>query len=487
MSAVRRSTVLGTGVVGVGAGVAVYVGSLVARAGQDYSPGWEVVFANTLLALCTVLIGGCAVRSPRHRRALVLLTAAAGMYAAGNIAYGIYAMTGTEVPYPSWADIGYLAFPVLAGAAVLLAARPDSGESERALITGPVALDGLMGAVAAAAVTSAVLGSVLGVDWLTDLTVLEFAVSVAYPILDTALLAIAVGVMCLPRRPSGAFVPLIAAGAALFAVADLIYTARVLTDSYVFGSPLDATWIIGVYLCVLAAWRGPGPDTYASPALARIFIPLGSFSVGLGLLIAGNLVPLLTPTVVLAATCAAIGIVEGYLGMRRVEALVDADRLSRTDDLTGLRNRRGFHHVLDVLLESVPRDGRVLVMFIDVNAFKSINDRFGHSVGDLALQHVSTALSRSIRPQDIAARLGGDEFAVVGTLTGMDRDDAVEVGRLLTERLAAALAAPVTGAPETVQVAVSTGWEVSPEDGTDAATLLRRADRRMYRDKSARR
>ena len=96
----------------------------------------------------------------------------------------------------------------------------------------------------------------------------------------------------------------------------------------------------------------------------------------------------------------------------RISALED---LATTDDLTGIKNRRGFH---EMFLREIERCSRGtgkggLLIIIDLDHFKAVNDTFGHPAGDAALKLVARTLSGSIRKTDVAARLGGDEFALI--------------------------------------------------------------------------
>ncbi|MBF0355560.1 MAG: GGDEF domain-containing protein [Alphaproteobacteria bacterium] len=95
----------------------------------------------------------------------------------------------------------------------------------------------------------------------------------------------------------------------------------------------------------------------------------------------------------------------------RIDAL---ERLASTDELTGLFNRRGFEERLKLALaESRRREERGILVYIDLDAFKPINDNFGHAAGDEVLRHVAAMLAASVRDTDAVARLGGDEFAML--------------------------------------------------------------------------
>ncbi|MCL2541196.1 MAG: sensor domain-containing diguanylate cyclase [Nocardioidaceae bacterium] len=97
---------------------------------------------------------------------------------------------------------------------------------------------------------------------------------------------------------------------------------------------------------------------------------------------------------------------------REVRLAEQAQRLSTTDDLTGLLNRRGFHAAVAETLAARPGVPSA-VAFLDINGLKAVNDADGHSAGDDLIRSVAETLSRSLRQADVVARMGGDEFAVV--------------------------------------------------------------------------
>ena len=152
------------------------------------------------------------------------------------------------------------------------------------------------------------------------------------------------------------------------------------------------------------------------------------------------------------------------------------------DSLTGLANRRLFlersSHVLDRLRGRSPR--RVAVLFLDLDNFKLLNDRFGHTSGDEVLQAIGERLRVAIRPGDTAARLGGDEFAIL-----LEDVEGPEEALVVAERLVESISVPVAlgwGAP---RVGTSIGVALSGTAGDSAEDLLRNADIAMYAAKAA--
>jgi len=161
--------------------------------------------------------------------------------------------------------------------------------------------------------------------------------------------------------------------------------------------------------------------------------------------------------------------------------LVDQLRYKASHDaLTGLLNRVGFRQSIDNALKSVGNDdGRVGLLFIDLNGFKQINDLHGHDAGDELIRQAGTRLSAVCRGEDEVARLGGDEFAVI--LADVHHEDQV---RAAERRVREAFTASFDVGGVTVSVGASVGGGVWPDDGHTVNELVRHADAAMYEDKA---
>ncbi len=172
------------------------------------------------------------------------------------------------------------------------------------------------------------------------------------------------------------------------------------------------------------------------------------------------------------------------LRQRMLREQIDRERFRADHDpLTTLPNRAAFAAALTNGLARVRRSGdRLAVLFIDLDGFKEINDRYGHEAGDAVLRAASRRLVRRLRTGDSVARLGGDEFATILRGVGSEED-----ARSLAEEVRATLERPTTWHGQKLRVGASIGWAIAPRDGTEIAELLRRSDHRMYRDKRARR
>jgi diguanylate cyclase (GGDEF)-like protein len=153
--------------------------------------------------------------------------------------------------------------------------------------------------------------------------------------------------------------------------------------------------------------------------------------------------------------------------------------LARHDALTGLPNRRLFNEQLAETLAHCKRGDSVAVLCLDVDRFKSVNDTLGHPIGDQLLKAVAERLRACVRESDLVARLGGDEFAIVQ----IGATQPTEATTLST-RLIDAISAPYDLDGHQAIVGMSVGIAVAPNDGSDAAQLLKNADMALYRAKA---
>ena len=157
----------------------------------------------------------------------------------------------------------------------------------------------------------------------------------------------------------------------------------------------------------------------------------------------------------------------------------EMQRLATTDELTGLANYRRFQDTLEREFQRSVRTGAsVAMLMLDLDNFKSINDTFGHKVGDQVLRALGTAFARSSRTYDLVARYGGEEFAVV--LPDTSLKGALEVA----ERFRLLVLAVAEGMK--LDLSVSIGLVVYPNSAiTDAQSLMRQADAALYEAKAA--
>jgi len=182
------------------------------------------------------------------------------------------------------------------------------------------------------------------------------------------------------------------------------------------------------------------------------------------------------------------GALTHYIGVQsdvtaRVEAQERVRHLAYHDSLTGLANRRSVQEHMGRVVEDRSRDGAgVALLFLDLDDFKAVNDRFGHAVGDQLLRHVAGRLRSVVRSSDLLARQGGDEFLLL--LTDLPEDPAAVAERVAWQAVAA-LGAPFEVAGQRVRVGASVGLALGMADSTDPEHLFRLADAAMYRAKAA--
>lgn len=154
--------------------------------------------------------------------------------------------------------------------------------------------------------------------------------------------------------------------------------------------------------------------------------------------------------------------------------------LSLVDDLTGLNNRRGFLALAEQQIKFARRNNRELVLlFVDMDDFKQINDKHGHQAGDIALQRAARVLRATFRDSDIIARLGGDEFVVLAADTGTSASIVERLRRALVERNES------EEYPYTLSFSVGAA-RFDPEEPPSIQELLRMADAMLYEQKRSR-
>ena len=174
-----------------------------------------------------------------------------------------------------------------------------------------------------------------------------------------------------------------------------------------------------------------------------------------------------------------VGMLEDISERRAQNEMLEYQALH--DSLTDLPNRTLLHDRLQQAMLTAQREDRPLALLImDLNGFKDVNDTFGHHLGDVLLQQVGPRISALLRESDTVARLGGDEFAVV--LPTADNEDGAV---LAAQRLLKALEEPFVIEDRRLEVGGSVGIAITPQHGTDPATLMRRADIAMYVAKRA--
>jgi diguanylate cyclase (GGDEF)-like protein len=408
--------------------------------------------------------GACLARGllVRTERTLwLLLGTAMLLWTAGDLYYLAFLSGLDEIPIPSISDPFYLAFyPVsFVALALLLRARIDR-------FRGNVWLEGVIASLAVAAFGAAVIfDKVISTTGGSPLVV---ATNLAYPLADLLLLALAVATFALTGWRFDRTWALVAAGFAVFAVADSIYLYQTALGEYVEGGPLDVGWPAALVLIACSAWQPTkklaGVRTESWQALT---LPTFFAATSLGLLVYDHFDRINGVALALATATIACVIVHGVLTFReRVKLLASSREEALTDSLTGLGNRRRF--VADLESKLSDEEPVVLAVF-DLDGFKTYNDSFGHAAGDALLSRVASQLAVTVAGHGHAYRLGGDEFCLLASAA------TAHPGRLI-ERAAAALADEGEG----FWVRSSLGAVLMPAEASDVTGALRIADERMY-------
>jgi diguanylate cyclase (GGDEF)-like protein len=416
-----------------------------------------------------------AVVRTRFARAEVLFAALAVTCNAAADTYYVTTMDAAgELPFPSPADIGYLLFyPLMLAALIALVRRQIRGHG----LAWSVLLDGAVGALGSAAILAALLGPVLD-SAVNEPENLATAVAVAYPVFDLLLVAALFGIAATPGLIVGPRWTFLVGGLIVFAAADVVYALLEVNGTYIVGLTLDAAWALG--LALMAVWgdavgrsqSGPATGSRTTPTL---FVPAVAVVAGLGVLILGTQVAQPLTAVIFAGLTVALAAVPLVFRQRLL------GRQARTDDLTGLPNRRALYTDAPALLSlhrPATRNRHSALLLLDLDRFKEVNDSLGHDVGDRLLVQVSDRLRAALPARALLARLGGDEFAVLVGGAG----EAESMALALTLRDALSRPYPLHGL--TVETSASIGIALFPEQGRSLSDLMRRADMAMYTAKS---
>lgn len=390
-----------------------------------------------------IVVALAARRRTVGRGAWWLIAAGLALSALGDALWTAHeVVVGTDPPFPWIADgpyvLGWLIIVVGVGALVR-----DPDRDRRLAVTLDAGVVTLAGAV--------VLWLLVVAEVVRDgaTSGLELLVSLAYPVLDLALLGI-LAALLLDRRRSTTTSRLIAVAAGVQLVADMVYAVGVPLGDYATGDPADLGWLLAYVLFAAAALHpsaervgsvGATAETLSHRRVLLLWVTVVT-TTALAVVAAyptADASPQLTYTHVAVgagATLLMATLVLWRLALAATalsEALAERGSLQQQlefeashDALTGLANRRRFTEVSQ--REASRPDAAVV--FIDLDRFKDVNDRLGHAAGDEVLQVVSSRLSGALRPGDLAARLGGDEFAALVYDVGPEELDEV-AGRLL--------------------------------------------------------
>ncbi|WP_284746091.1 putative bifunctional diguanylate cyclase/phosphodiesterase [Amycolatopsis sp. RTGN1] len=455
--------------------------------------------AGVAAVVCGVLVARRVRGHQRWWRVLVALGMAG--WSLGQCAWSWYQLVdGRGLPSPSLADVGYLSFPVFALAALFVLARarirPDRERFQPAQWTAhfgvAVVLDGLI-----------VTGSLFILTWTAALgqlvratapDKLTWSVAISYPLSDLVIVVVAVLLVVFDRvdRPYRANLLLAAVGIVALAASDSVFAYLVSIGAESMKPWSDGGFVLGPLFIAFALLVTPGQRRRdeASPAggvdwwqLALPYVPVTAVALLItGQLLAGAgpdgvevFVGVLVVFLVLARQL--LSLLDNRLLLRRVyDGQQQLTHQAYHDPLTGLANRALFADRLDRAVE-IP-DRPLVLIFVDLDDFKEVNDRFGHAGGDVLLHAVAQRLLSCVRAGDTVARLGGDEFAIL-------LEGELDAPQAVADRIQGVLRRPFAVHGTLVSVRASMGLVV-PDPAEPLVTsdvLLGRADTSMYAGK----
>jgi diguanylate cyclase (GGDEF)-like protein len=420
-----------------------------------------VVLSAGVACLLRALSGG------RERSAWLVIAASVFAWGAAEVYWTLYIEGNASAPYPSPADVGYLAFYPLAIAGLYLLVRAHATRLDPRLW-----MDGALAALGTAA-----LGAALIFEFVAERTsgsTLEMATTLAYPLGDVVLLALAVGVVAVTRWRPGRTWALLLAGLATMAVADVAYTFQAYEAALPGGDWVEPIYLLSAVFIGAEAWQ---------PEAATIN-PEGRFD-GLREVIVPALVALTMVALVVMQYFAHASAVTTLLWSATMLAVVARLALSvrankhlleqvRTDSLTSLGSQVRLQMDLEARCRKAAEEP-LTVMLLDLNGFKHYNDTFGHPAGDGMLARMGRRLGVAIAPAGVAYRLGGDEFVVL-------IDGEADVG-VVAKRAAEALSDRGSG----YDLSAAWGLAAIPAEAETPSAAMQLADVRMYAQKESRR
>jgi diguanylate cyclase (GGDEF)-like protein len=310
---------------------------------------------------------------------------------------------------------------------------------------------------------------------------LQVVVGTAYPVCDLVLIVALVSGWAPQRYRPNLPTALLTVGMGWFVLGDIVRLNQGATHTYLPGTPLDATWLVGVFLLGLAASvddRRDGTRGLAgsSRELALVPVAFGVLSLAVLAFSLHRRESAVSPSLAVVA----LGLVIARMGLSLREVATSAANFAdaRTDHLTGLLNRRAFLERLEVVLGEDTSDG-VGVLLVDLDGFKEVNDALGHAAGDDLLRVAARRMQARVGDGGIFARLGGDAFACA--YLAISEEALIEIARGLSE----VLSEPCVLDGVSVRVGASVGVVATAPPGSKAADLLRGADVAMYEAKRA--
>ena len=289
--------------------------------------------------------------------------------------------------------------------------------------------------------------------------------AIAFPICDLVLISMTLAIIVAHGFSQRNL--FMSAGILAFSLTDFLFLWQHLNGIYTFGSIIDDGWLLGLLLIAESSWR-PSRDDQNTTSVNPIFIVLSVF-MSATLLALTAVRPGYFPTFTLfpAISTLMLAFIRMTIALGQAKNIGHERILARTDDLTGLPNRR---RLISEIESFIGRNGALLLL--DLDGFKPVNDLYGHEIGDKVLQQASMRFARALPHGALLARLGGDEFGVL-------IEGAYEHSMDVALALRATLSYPFNIDNQQITIGVSIGLA----ENTGTPDLLRRADDAMYRAK----
>jgi two-component system, cell cycle response regulator len=415
----------------------------------------------------------CLVRAAayeRERWAWRLIGLAILSWGAAEVYWTAFIEDNPSAPYPSPADVGYLAFYPLAYAGLAMLVRARAHE-----INWRLWMDGVIAALGTAA-----LGAAFVFDFVAEKatgSAVEVATTLAYPLGDIAMVSMVVGVVALTGWRPGRTWSLLLAGLSALVIADIAFTLQSTDATLPEGDWVDPIYLFAAVCLGATVWQPAEAAGITSPsrtdARREVVVPALFAGVMIGLFAMQYFSATSGLSTVLWASTMTAVIVRLAMSDRENKQLLEQ---VRTDELTGLSNRGRMQVDLDERCKRVSEASPAMLFLFDLNGFKRYNDTFGHPAGDELLTRLGQALREAAGSDGTAYRIGGDEFCLLLTCE-RDRFDAV------AREAAKALSASEKG----VEVSASWGGATIPQEAGDPRAALQLADVRMYAQKESRR
>lgn len=441
------------------------------------------IYPGISLSAAIMITIGIRIYRPAQRRPWYLLILAQCCWFIGDFLWIVYdIILHQEPPFPSIADIIYLsAYPFLVLGIHMLTRPVKDWRSRASLIDASIITVGV-----------AALSWLFLIEPVSQNTTMEpiaKLIVLAYPLVDLLLFTNILRFVMLSRTYPAAFY-LIVIGLFGFLIADTQYVFSTMTNTLEGTDVFDLGWITG-YVSIGIAALHPSmaylqhrqPSDLIQLSRRRVFVMICSAlipSIALSLQYVFsqpyNIVLYVSTTIMLVFLVAL-----RLHGMMSIldKTLAQVQYQASHDVLTGLPNRSVF---LDRLMQAYHRSSRkaatCAVLFLDLDSFKAINDRWGHNLGDAVLIETARRLRTCVRPGDTVARFGGDEFTIL-----VEEMQSIADAELVADRILQALTAPFVVGAVSIKTSSSIGIATPDANSEQLDEVIRLADIAMYHAK----